>query len=143
MQIFTYNLCYLEPQRQQTSSSFYDLYVAVFFASKSPLYHHYHASPHFALHKDCLISVEDRRWWGKLAGKSVNSQRKDKESTGCSKSSGHSHKSLTIFLFYLPVSRLLEAAANRENSSSRNTQKEITTHELQKRPMFDHCVSVT
>ena len=57
--------------------------------------------------------------------------------------SGHSHKSLTIFLFYLPVSRLLEAAANRENSSSRNTQKEITTHELQKRPMFDHCVSVT
>lgn len=39
---------------------------------------------HFAFHKDCLISVEDRRWWGKLAGKSVNSQRKDKESTGCS-----------------------------------------------------------
>ena len=98
MQIFTYNLCYLEPQRQQTSSSFYDLYVAVFFVSTSPLCHHYHASPHFALHKDCLISVEDRRWWGKLAGKSVNSQRKDKESTGCSNGEWSQPQELDNFL---------------------------------------------
>lgn len=39
-------------------------------------------SPHFALQKHCLISVEHGWWTGKLAGKDVKSQRKDKKRTG-------------------------------------------------------------
>ena len=58
--------------------------------------------------------------------------------------SGHSHKNLTIFLFYLPVSRFLEDTVT--CSKQRELKKhpeEITAHDLQERPIFDHCVSVT